>query len=170
MRISLMLVLAALLSGCVGGWPESPAQMRQQSRDWKTVQSFEVSRPLADVASAMRTKSAACLNVELKQFHYNPLGNKVDDGSIIFKPTFINHASWAELHVQRKMQGTSQRQMGNLPADGGYDLVMDFKPVSANRTKIYVYRVFTNDRWIDAMQNAVTHWTKGDNMGCPVFD
>ncbi len=169
MRIWLMLLVVALLSGCVGGWPESPAQMRQQSRDWRMTQSVEVPRPLADVASTMRKQSAACLNVAIKLSHVNPLGKEVSDGSIILKPTFINHANWAELHMQRKLKDTPTRQMGNLPPDGGYDLVVDAKAVSANRTRLDIYRVFRDDGLINSMQNAIIHWAKGDNLGCPVL-
>lgn len=171
MRISLLLVLAALLSGCVGGWPESAVKLREEARKYPTRLSntFEVARPLADVAGAMRTQSAACLNVRFELGHYNPIGTKVSDGFITYKPTFINHAKWAELHVQSKHEVKGQRVMGKLPPDGGYEVVMDATAVSASRTKIEIFRAFPNDRTVAAMENAFTHWAKGDNLGCPVL-
>ncbi len=171
MRFSLLIVfVAALLAGCTG-WPQNASEFREQSRmgPINRVSTFDVARPLAEVAATMRKQSSQCLSIRIKLTAVNPLGMKSDAGSITYKPTFISHANRAELHLQRKPEGTNEHLMGDVPPGGAYKIVMDATAVSANRTKIDIYRMSfggTDGQLLDTF----THWAKGDNLGCPMLE
>lgn len=163
MRIALFM-LAALLAGC-GSWPKNADEFRDRATKGPSnlIDTFEVSRPLADVATALRKKSTECLNVSLK------LRTRLSDaGTITFKPTFVSHANHVEVHVQRKTEGTREVTVGDLPPDGAYRVVLDATPISASRTKIVIYRM-TFRGTDDVIRDGLVHWAKGDNMGCPVL-
>lgn len=161
----LMVVVASLLAGC-GTWPMNAQEFRERASQnpiHSVVDTFEVARPLQDVASVMRKKSAECLDVAIKLKR-----GFADAGTITYKPTFISHANRAELHVQRKAEGTNEHLVQEAPPDGLYEVVLDATPVSANRTKVVVYRM-DNSVAAMALRSAVTHWAKGDNLGCPTL-
>ncbi len=141
MRRLLLLPLAVvLLTGF--SWPTAE-KFRQ--RPGNKVDTFEVARPIKDVSATLQEKSQECLNVRIT-YGWGK--------GITYKPTFIKHADRSELHVQRK-------------ADI-YEIVLDATRVSATRSKIVVYRK-DNSRSAMTLRNAVIHWAKGDNLGCPML-
>ncbi len=170
MRWVSSLVLVVLLSGC-GSWPQNAEEFRERARGnpiHSMVDTFEVQRPLADVAGVMRRKSTECLSGKIKISNVHALGVQTDGGVIIFKPTFISHANRAELHVQRKAEGTNQVEVGSAPPDGLYRVVMDATALSPSRTRIDIYRMTVRGT-DDDIRDAFVHWAKGDNLGCPVL-
>ncbi len=178
MRV-LTLLLVAMLAGCAVSWPQNPQEFREWAKHnphQDLLDTIEVSRPLAEVSTALRKQSAACLNqkVTLKvgvglrnSGGYGPTRNS---GTATYKSTFSSRGGQAEVAVQRKMEDSNRIEVGNVPEGGAYRIVADATALSANRTRVEIYRMFYNDRTDEAMRDAFLHWAKGDSQGCPVLD
>jgi len=181
MRV-LMLLLVATLAGCAVSWPQNPQEFRERAKNGPhqdLVDNIEVSRPLAEVSAALRRQSAACLNqkVTLKVAVGGRDANGISHGGPVrkagtatYKSTFSGRGRGAEVAVQRKVESTNQFEVGDVPEDGAYRVVADATAVSANRTRLDVYRMFYNDHTDEAIRDALVHWAKGDSQGCPVLE
>ncbi len=181
MRI-LMLLLVATLAACAN-WPQNPQEFRERAKNGPhqdLVENIDVSRPLAEVSAALHKQSAACLNqkVTLKMMMSNVNGRGGytgggivrNAGTATYKSTFASGGSKVEVAVQRKVEGTKEIEVGTVPEGGAYRVVADATALSANRTRLDIYRMFYNDHTDEAIRDAFIHWAKGDSLGCPVLD
>ena len=159
------LITAVLLGGCAGmGEPQNATDFRNVVRNspFKSMESFEVARPLAQVAATLRKLSAQCLDISIKW-----TGNRGVSGVTTYKPTFIANSRKAELHVQRKKEGgmTTEIVIGGERPNGTYRAVLDATAVSQTHTKIDLYLWSAIDDKL--LGKALKGWAKGDNLGCP---
>jgi hypothetical protein len=166
MRVVLLLLVVLSLTAC-GSWPKNPEEFRKFSSHFSSnVVTVEVERPLSQVAASLHRQADECLAVRIQYEHVHAVFIKTDAGHVTFKPTFTYHGNHAELDVQRKVERTDEIVVGDMPKDGTYELVADATHVSANRTKLVVYRM-DGSKADEALSKAVIHWAKGDNLGCP---
>ncbi len=181
MRISMLLLVSVMLAGC-GTWPQNAQEFRDRAKAGPhkdLVESVEVSRPLADVSATLRKQSAACLNIKVTlktcSGGVNSSGVRTggcivhEAGAAFYKTTFVANGNHAEVDVRRKLEGAREIDLG-APEDGAYRLVVDATAVSANRTRVDIYRMFYNDHTDEAIRDAFIHWAKGDSLGCPVLN
>ncbi len=168
-RITPLLMCSALLAGCESSPPQNALEFREWARKSPAnVDSFEVSRPLADVASVLRQQSAQCLNVKVRLMRRHGSGPAKHARLVTYKTTFVSRDNNAELDVQGKTKGRNQTEAKTAPPDGPFLVVMDATAVSANRTKVDIYRR-SSEGADDAIRAAVAHWVNGDNLDCPVL-
>lgn len=157
-----LLLAVAMLTGCAGmGSPKTAEEFRQMmnTSSFRSKDSYEVARPLADVSATLRKKSAECLNIAIEWTN-----SKGRSGVITYKPTFVAGTSRAELHVQRKPEGGGEIVIG-APPDGEYRVVLDAIALSKSRTRIDEYLLSPIDDKF--LASALLGWAKGDNLGCP---
>jgi hypothetical protein len=163
-RMGLLLVTAVFLFLIAGCGPKNAEEFRKSMHSgaplFTTVESFEVARPFKDVTATLRQKSKECLDVTISVICTNCIANR-EMGKRIWKPTFIATPERTELHLQLKR--TDLITIGD-PPDGLYEIVLDAAPLDKNRTKIDIYRMNPNKKFI---HNAMRGWVKGDTMGCP---
>jgi hypothetical protein len=147
--------------------PEEFRERARQNPSHSMVDTLEVSRSLQDISNTLRKKSAECLNVSLKlrrRVNNSPI--TTDGGTVFYKSTFTSHGNRVELDVQRKTAGTREVQVQDGPPDGLYRIVVDATPISSGRTKVVIYRMVNGGSDV-SIRDAITHWVKGDNGGCP---
>lgn len=182
MRV-LLLVVVVMLAGCAVDWPQNAGEFRERAKNGPhkdLAESIEVSRSLADVAATLRKQSAGCLNMKVKlkvmMSNVNGRGGYTGGGIVreagvaTYKSTFTSRGNHAEVDVQRKVEGTKEIEVGQVPEGGAYRLVVDATALSANRTRLDIYRMFYNNHTDEAMRDAFVHWAKDDSLGCPVLD
>lgn len=183
MRIWILAFTAMLLAGC-STWPQNPHQFRQHVNQnlfkKRLIDTAVVSRPFASVAATLHKQTNACLNrvVRLRAMtsHTGSEGSNMPlvggdsyEGTATYKSTFTRHGNHAEASVQRLVVGSGELELGNVPKDGAYRLVVDIDALSAHRTKVVTYRLFANRSDV-AMAKAYINWAKGESLRCPVLE
>ena len=153
---------AAVLSGC-GSAPLTPDEYRNTAKaggSFYASESFEVKRPFAEVAQALRKKGPECLNYLLGERMEPLIG--VGSSTHYFartKPTVKVSSSRAELYFQVKFENT----VGKEPEGGSYYLIADAAPAGKDRTRVDIYRRTR----VELLPQAIRGWASGDDMGCP---
>ncbi|OGW47336.1 MAG: hypothetical protein A2078_09325 [Nitrospirae bacterium GWC2_57_9] len=159
--MGLLLMTAVLLAGCS---PRNAEEFRKSigsgTHIVTTHDSFEVARPYQDVAAILRQKSGECLNVDVQVICTNCIGNR-NMGKQTWTATYISTAERTEVHLQ--LMRTDLIQVG-APPKGDYEVLLDAKPLDKGRTKIDIYRLRPNTKFI---HNAMKGWVKGETEGCP---
>lgn len=152
--IGLLAIVFLALAGC---GPRNAEEFRKNfivSHD-----SFEVDRPYKDVAATLRQKAAECLEVEIKLICTNCVfgGNM---GKRNWTPTLITNPERTELHLQFKRPDAIGQ-----PPNGDYEIVLDAVPLDKKRTKIDIYRLRPQERFL---QRTMAGWVRGEALdGCP---
>ena len=153
--IGIFLAAAALLAGC---GPRNAEEFRKNlivSHD-----SFEVNRPYKDVAATIRQKAAECLEVEITLVCTNCVFGGKNMGKRNWTPTLITNPERTELHLQAKFPDAIGQ-----PPNGDYEIVLDAVPLDKKRTKIDIYRLRPQEKFL---QRAMTGWVRGEGLeGCP---
>ncbi len=165
-----LIVVTLCLEACAGA-PKNAEEFREMVRsgakyNLKTVETFEVARPFADVSATLRKRTDECLKVTMtaQGTARGNVGAFVERTTThTYKPTFIATAQKTELHVQMKMAGGGTHEFG-APPDGYYRVVLDAVPAGKNRTRIDMYINSADDNLIG---NALRGWAQGTNLGCP---
>lgn len=123
--------------------------------------SYEVNRPIKDVAATFRRKAPECLNVSVRTVSQTTTSYQ----NILteYKPTVVVNGERAELHVQQ-LHKTGVMYPSKPPEGGIYLLVADAYPLPGNRTRIQTYGP---SKGYDVLHRAVRGWASGDNVGCP---
>jgi len=159
--ISVCMVL--ILTGCVTSHPQSAQEFREAvpGAFMAEVESFEVERPLAEVAEAFQSKAPACLTGRVKTTSQTNMSYQVIVTA--YTPTVQVSPERAEIHLQQ------HHEQGVLNVteepDGGYFLlVADAMPLDGGRTRVQMYRPSMGYKPII---KAIKGWATGDNMGCP---
>ncbi len=171
MHKTLSLITVTLCLQACAGAPKNAEEFREMVRsgarlNLKTVESFEVARPFADVSATLRKRTDECLRVTMtaQGTARGNVGAFVERTTThTYKPTVIATAQKTELHVQMKRAGGGTHELG-APPDGYYRVVLDAVPVGQNRTKIDMYINSADDNLI---RNALRGWVQGTNLGCP---
>jgi hypothetical protein len=154
---------ALSLTGCLSH-PQTAAEFRQAVPGAATagMDTFEVNRPLAQVAASFQKLASDCLGRTIRTTEHQPhVSYQVV--TTTYKPTVLVSANQAELHVQQRHRGN----VINVSAepDGGYYLLVgDARPVGPARTRVDLYRPSMGH---GALVQAVRSWAAGDNAGCP---
>jgi hypothetical protein len=126
----------------------------------------EVGRPLREVADAFRKKAPECLD----RTETATIVTITDYQEIVrtyvttYKPTVVEGAQRAELHVQWRTQG--EIHLSPPPAGGAYRLVADAYALAGDRTRLQWFVPSAAD---DFLVHAIRGWATGENMQCPDF-
>ncbi len=151
----LLLLTGVLFTGC---GPRNAEEFRKNlivSHD-----SFEVARPYKDVSATLRQKAAECLEVEIQLVCTNCTFGGRNMGKRNWTPTFISNPERTEVHLQFKRPDAIGQ-----PPNGDYEIVLDAVPLDKKRTKVDIYRLRPQERWL---QRTMAGWTRGEGLeGCP---
>jgi hypothetical protein len=152
-----------LLQACV--------QMPQNAEDFRkavgggammtTTESYEVNRPLRDVAATFRRRAPECLKVSVRTVSQTTTSYQ----NILteYTPTVVVTDRRTELHVQQ-LHKTGVVYPSKPPEGGIYLFVADATAEGAKRTRIQIYGP---SKGYDVLHRAVRGWATGDNLGCP---
>lgn len=159
-RFLLVVSLGILLSACA--IPMTPNEYRQAAKAGSalsTFESFEVNRPLSDVAATFKAKAAECLDYKLGQTKRPVIGvGSSTHYYAVTRQAVKKSNNRVELYFQVKYENT----VGKEPAGGSYHLVADAYSVG-KKTRVDIYRR-TN---AGVLGEAVKGWATGNNLGCP---
>jgi hypothetical protein len=165
----LTLILAiALLSGC-GSMPKTPELMIQNAKDGKMMSEkdvFEVKRPLSQVSAVFKKKANECLRQDVSNNMVvgSASGPRLNQRQVhALTPKVIVGKQHTRLTLQVKTtEGATE--LGDIPPDGWYMMVVDAYPVDKNSTRVESYYQYTS---YHGAFTAVKLWANGTNMDCP---
>jgi len=162
-RLAVLAAAAALAAGCATKAPQSAEEFRRMAPGAFMIksESYEVKRPLREVAESFRRRAPECLNVTVRTTSQTPGSYQVLNTA--YKPTVESGAERAELHVQ-KSDLTGVIKIAKEPAGGYYLMVVDATPVDRGRTRI---QILGPSRGYDVLWRAIRGWATGENLGCP---
>jgi hypothetical protein len=157
------LMAAAAVAGCAGKQPMNAEEFRKVAPGAFLMksESYEVNRPLRQVAAAFQKRAPECLNQTVQTTSQTRTSYQVIVTS--YKATVVVSSDRAELHLQRRHdQGVVK--VYDEPADGHYILVVDAYSAGSNRTRIQLTGV---SKGHDVIYRAINGWATGENPGCP---
>src|SRR5215469_8683531 len=125
-------IAASLLCGCWSA-PMTPDAFREEAAGIGSVENFEVSRPLRDVAATFRERASACLQ-DLQTVSVSGPVSRTTMTKYTFHPTVLATDRNAELTVQMLLE--SPLKLYEEPANGAYVLVTRASPIDGRRTRI----------------------------------
>lgn len=164
--ISILLVI--FVSGCaLGPLPQNAEEQRNFVRKAGFGSAFEtyvVNRPYYKVVKTLKANTRKCLNKKVK---FTSCGGSTPGCNVRFRtynPSFIQGRKKSELHVQ-VVESHSIDLAGKAPKGGLHVAVIDFIKVGKKKTKINVYTM--GGRNYRDIPQAVKHWAKATNLGCP---
>jgi hypothetical protein len=155
--------LLGLLAGCAVQQPQSAEEFRKAAPGamFLKTESYEVNRPLREVAATFRRKAPECLNVAVRTV--SQTSTSYQNILTEYTPTVRVAPERAELHVQQ-LHKTGVIYPSKPPAGGVYIFVADAIPEGARRTRIQIYGP---SKGYDVLHRAVRGWATGENLGCP---
>jgi len=159
-----VLLALALLAGCATQQPQNAEEFRKVAPGAFLMgsETFEVNRPLKDVAATWQRRAPECLNVSIRTTSQTSTSYQVITS--IYKPTVVVGKERAELHVQREFKGSGVITVGNPPPGGPFIIVADAYPLAGNRTKI---QMIAPTKGQDVVIRAIKSWASGESQGCP---
>jgi hypothetical protein len=159
-------VLAACtltLVGC-GTAPKTAHEFRdlvKAGSAFATTETYDVNRPVSAVAASWKENGNRCLR---KTVVVRSITNGVSSQSeYTYKPTVVAGKK-AELHIQQSIKATNLVRTMEEPPGGYYHLVAEATPLSANRSRIDIYRARGTQ---SVLLQAIRNWADGSNAGCP---
>jgi hypothetical protein len=152
----------ATLAGC-GQMPQTPEEFRKAipGAFLTKTESYEVNRPMRQVAAAFQKHAPDCLNKTVRTTSQTSTSYQVIVTT--YKPTVVVNNERAELHLQRTFE-RGVVKVHKEPEGGYYLLVADAYPVGSNRTRI---ELFGPSKGHDVLYRAINGWATGENPGCP---
>jgi len=156
----LTIVVAAAFAGC-GSNPMTPEEYRDAIRKHSLgkVESFEVKRPLSEVARTFQKKAPECLNFKLTSTQTPTIGfGSLTRVYAVGKPTVLVSGNKAELHFQIN----HAQSVVPEPPDGAYIVIADARAVGRDRARVEIY--YANGA---VVAEAIRAWANGDERGCP---
>lgn len=153
---------ATALSGCSGYEPRNSTEFRRAAVGAisSAIESFEVERPVTEVAETFRENGPKCLRVRVRTRIRSD--GKINEYITTYSPTVRIGSSRAELHVQRRIDKSVQ---ASKESEGGsYVLVADAIALGPNRTRIDFYRP---DSGYEHLAESVRAWAHGTDLECP---
>ncbi len=162
-------LFTVVLTGCVGSMPKSADLLVQNAQGGKMFSkkdSFEVQQPVSKVAAVLKEKSAECLQRQINSSHWEQQGSfQVHrERSIDLTPIMQVTKERARLTVQLKDVSKGNINLGGMPPEGWYVMVVDAYPLDKHKTRVDSYFQYTG---YDGMYAAVKPWVTGANAGCP---
>jgi hypothetical protein len=159
----ILAVLTLVLAGCATQQPQNAEEFRRAvpGAFMAKTETFEVNRPLRDVAETFRRRAPECLNIRVTTTSQTRTSYQV----IVtrYTPTVVANGERAELHVQQ-LHEKGVIRVAKEPEAGHYLLVVDAYPVDRNRTRV---QWFGPSRGYDVLYRAVRGWASGESQGCP---
>jgi len=122
---------------------------------------YQVNRPVSDVASTFERLAPKCLNVSVQTVSQS--ATSFQNLIARYKATVVRTSERAELHVQQLYE-TGVLYPSKPPEGGVYLLVADAYAQSDNSSRIQLYGP---SRGYDALYRAIRGWASGENPGCP---
>lgn len=161
---AIAIIAVALLAGCATQQPKNAEEFRKVAPGAFLMgsETFEVNRPLRDVAATWQRRAPECLNASVRTTSQTSTSYQVI--TTTYKPSVVVGKERAELHVQREFKGSGVITVGNPPEGGPYIIVADAYPLSGNRTKV---QMIAPTKGQDVLIRAIKSWASGENMGCP---
>lgn len=162
-------LLIGIFSGCAP-MPQSADEFRLIAPGSRmiAVETFEVSRPYADVAATFQKKADECL-LDKKVVRTGCAGSigagrSCSSQEVTYNPTVIRGAEKTELYLQVEM--TKSLSLSGRPPEGGpYIIVADVTPISHDRTQIVM--ISPKAGYFTFTPQAIKSWAHGTNLGCP---
>src|SRR5262245_39357295 len=164
MKIIPFTITALLLASCAIKQPQNPEDFRTAVRGGAMMtktESYEVNRPLREVAATFQRKAPECLPVTVRTV--SQTSTSYQNILTEYTPTVVAGGERAELHVQQ-LHKTGVIYPSKPPPGGVYIFVADAIPDGAKRTRIQIYGP---SRGYDVLHRAVRGWATGENLGCP---
>jgi len=158
--LTLAVFLLLLVSACAV--PLTPKEYRTAAKAGNalsTFESFDVNRPVAEVAATFKAKATECLSYKMGETKRPVIG--VGSSTHYYgvaTPTVKRSKDKVELYFQVAYE----HEVGNVPDKGMYHLVVDAYP-HGKKTRVDIYRR-TN---AGVLGEAVKGWASGQNLGCP---
>jgi len=161
-RLGICAVTLLLLAACAP-MPQTAEEFRKAvpGAAFAKIETYEVKRPMKEVAATFRRKAPECLNVAVRTV--SQTSSSYQNILTEYKPTVVVTSQRAELHVQQ-LHKTGVLYPSKPPEGGTYIVVADAYPLSGNRTRI---QVFGPSIGYDVVYRAIRGWATGDNLGCP---
>src|SRR5262245_24607838 len=158
------IIAAALVAGCATQQPQNAEEFRKVAPGAFLMgnETFEVNRPLRDVAAAWQRRAPECLNASVRTTSQTSTSYQVI--TTTYRPTVVVGKERAELHVQREFKGSGVITVGNPPEGGPYIIVADAYPLAGNRTRI---QMIAPTKGQDVVIRAIKSWASGESQGCP---
>jgi hypothetical protein len=160
---------AALLvfGGCASLQPSQTAEAFRREASGALLPrsgALEVERPLREVAEVFRKKAPECLDLTATASvkTITAFREIIRTYVTTYKPTVVESAQRAELHVQWRTLG--EIHLSPPPAGGAYRLVVDAYPLEGERTRLQWFAPSAAD---DFLVHAVVGWATGESMQCP---
>jgi len=157
-------VAVVALASCAIKQPQTAEEFRKAvggGAMMTKTESYEVNRPLRDVAAAFQRRAPECLRVSVRTVSQTT--GSYQNILTEYTPTVLAGGERAELHVQQ-LHKTGVLYPSKPPPGGVYIFVADAYPEGAKRTRIQIYGP---SRGYDVLHRAVRGWASGENMGCP---
>lgn len=166
-RLTLILI-AMFISGCAGSMPQTADEFRKAipQSSFGKVETFEVKRPLQDVARTFQKKADECLSKSIRTTSRTSTGYGVSSTTYTttYKPTVLTRKEKVELNLQEHMEGGNIIKVYKEPEGGYYSLVLDATPVNKNTTRIDMYHGTIGNK---LLIKAIKGWATGEITGCP---
>ena len=154
---------ALSLASCAVKQPQNAEEFRKAvggGAMMTKTDSYEVNRPLRDVAATFQRKAPECLKVAVRTVSRTTTSYQ----NILteYTPTVLAGKERVELHVQQ-LHKTGVIYPSKPPEGGIYLFVADATP-EGKRTRIQIYGP---SKGYDVLHRAVRGWAEGNNLGCP---
>lgn len=152
----------ALLSGCAA-YPKTIAEYRQMHRDHPNFpggrhETFEVARPLGDVAQSVKKKANECLNATYK--YSERTNTSFSSGIKRFQAHSTIAANGAEIYATLAYLNNDGKERDRI-----FMFLLDLKPIAKNKTKAELF--YSWGEPIPRTAKAVRLWATGQDPGCP---
>lgn len=158
-----ILVLSGSLLQACGQMPQTAEEFRRAvpGAMMTKTETYEVNRPLREVAATFRRKAPECLNLQVRTV--SRTATSYQNILTQYQATVVVTAQRAELHVQQEHK-TGVLYPSKPPPGGAYLVVADAYAQPGNRTRIQLYGP---SRGYDVLYRAIRGWASGENLGCP---
>ena len=122
---------------------------------------YQVNRPMSDVASTFERLAPKCLNVTVQTVSHT--NTSFQNLIARYKATVVRTNDRVELHVQQLYE-TGVLYPRKPPEGGVYLLVADAYAQSNKSARLQLYGPSMG---YEALYRAIHGWASGDNLGCP---
>jgi hypothetical protein len=160
--------IALFLAGC-GSAPKTPDMLVENANSkgmFSEKESFEVGKPLAQVSDLLRKKSHECFDQSISFVAHGDSSGGIrmdrrETRQITSKVAADRQHT--RLTLQVKSTGGST-DLGDIPPDGWYFMVVDATPEGKNKTRVETYYQHTQ---FHGAFTVIKPWLTGTGAGCP---